>query len=454
MSSPLEANTPITVIEEYTTTLKINGTIPFSIFIDVHPWLITFYVPVFLLSITANTLVIIVVFKYHYMRNVTNVFLVNLSVADLMVTLLCMPVQVVKAITLVWYFGSPICKIVGYMQGVAVAASVFTITAMAVGRFLAITRPISTPSQPKWKWALLVLLLLWIIAFSIFSPLLWVMIVQSEPIDYTFDGHNTSYVIVEFCIEHWGNSPVEKKLFGSMNFILVYAIPGFIVVVAYSLMGKKLCSMQPPFDREEGSASTQQGARLFRERKRVAWILLLLAVLFAICWLPYNTVQLLLDFKYLNEKSVGTFQSYSLLLGHMNSAINPIVYCFMTRNFRSSVKKLVCRNHEDLSNRQHQRCRIRWPARAATSSSGYDSYHSPHRKCYLQMHSLKRNTGTQLTSSGARVSRRLQYVGAISANRRQQLVTCSPNGIVCPLHHCHHECDRDHSPRYSDPEYI
>lgn len=79
-----------------------------------------------------------------------------------------------------------------FVLGVAVAASVFTITAMAVGRYLAITRPISTPSQPKWKWALLVLLLLWIIAFSIFSPLLWVMIVEQVPLDFTFDGDNAN----------------------------------------------------------------------------------------------------------------------------------------------------------------------------------------------------------------------------------------------------------------------
>lgn len=32
-----------------------------------------------------------------------------------------------------------------------------------------------------------------------------------------------------------------------------------------------------------------------RERRRIAWILLLLAVLFALCWLPYNVLRLLID---------------------------------------------------------------------------------------------------------------------------------------------------------------
>lgn len=121
--------------------------------------------------------------------------------------------------------------------------------------------------------------------------------------------------------------------------------------------------------------------RLVRERKRVAWILLLLAVLFAICWLPYNSIQLLVDLKCISQESVSSLIPYALLLGkiwinieyhrltsfklnycyflgHMNSAINPIVYCFMTKNFRRSVRKLIRRTPDDLSNRPHQRCKV------------------------------------------------------------------------------------------------
>ena len=45
----------------------------------------------------------------------------------------------------------------------------------------------------------------------------------------------------------------------------------------------------------------QQGFRLVRERRRVAWILLLLAVLFALCWLPYNVLRLLVDLGVISE---------------------------------------------------------------------------------------------------------------------------------------------------------
>jgi hypothetical protein len=87
----------------------------------------------------------------------------------------------------------------------------------------------------------------------------------------------------------------------------------------------------------------------------VARILLLLAVLFAFCWLPYNVLALLFDLGVNNN--IELF-SYTLLLGHANSAINPVLYCFMTRNFRRAVRELVLCSRVSLATRPHQRCNV------------------------------------------------------------------------------------------------
>ncbi|CAG9560781.1 unnamed protein product [Danaus chrysippus] len=317
--------------------------------------IIVLYVVVLTASLSANTLLIFIVIKFQYMRSVTNIFLVNLSVADLLVTLFCMPVQIAKSVTLLWYFGEVMCKTVNFLQGVAVASSVFTITAMSVDRYLAITQSLRQPWMPSRRGACSLLATLWFISLAIFAPLLAVAAVEREEVPILARNKNGSVWLessIEFCTEKWPDS-IRKELFGTFSFILVYAIPGCIVVVSYSLMGRRLCSVLPPFDQTEGSANSQQRLRLVRERKRVAWILLLLAVLFALCWLPYNILQLLIDVNAVQVDSVALVLPYTLLLGHTNSAINPIVYCLMTRNFRRSLRKLLCHDPGNIHSSTH-----------------------------------------------------------------------------------------------------
>lgn len=50
------------------------------------------------------------------MRTVTNYFIVNLSLADILVTITCLPATLVVDITETWFFGQPLCKVIPYLQ--------------------------------------------------------------------------------------------------------------------------------------------------------------------------------------------------------------------------------------------------------------------------------------------------------------------------------------------------
>ena len=79
--------------------------------------LITLYVPVFLLSLLGNGLVVLVVGRHAHLRRAKNLFLVNLALSDLLVTLICMPLVVGEIVFRLWIYGEPMCKITGFMQG-------------------------------------------------------------------------------------------------------------------------------------------------------------------------------------------------------------------------------------------------------------------------------------------------------------------------------------------------
>lgn len=50
------------------------------------------------------------------MRTVTNIFIVNLAIADLLVIILCLPPTVVWDVSETWFLGSSMCKAILYLQ--------------------------------------------------------------------------------------------------------------------------------------------------------------------------------------------------------------------------------------------------------------------------------------------------------------------------------------------------
>lgn len=53
--------------------------------------------------------------------SVTNYFLVNLSIADLLVTFICMPMAVGQSVTGLWLYGETMCKLTSYLQGTIIS---------------------------------------------------------------------------------------------------------------------------------------------------------------------------------------------------------------------------------------------------------------------------------------------------------------------------------------------
>ena len=78
---------------------------------------IVLYSLIFLLSVLGNSLIIAVLVRNRRMRTVTNLFLLSLSVSDLMVSLVCIPFTLIPNLMRDFIFGTVICKLVMYFMG-------------------------------------------------------------------------------------------------------------------------------------------------------------------------------------------------------------------------------------------------------------------------------------------------------------------------------------------------
>ena len=84
---------------------------------DLSDWfLIAMHSIVFAAGFIGNSLVCLAVYRNHSMRTVTNYFIVNLAVADLLVILICLPPTVLWDVTETWFLGLRLCKAVPYLQ--------------------------------------------------------------------------------------------------------------------------------------------------------------------------------------------------------------------------------------------------------------------------------------------------------------------------------------------------
>ena len=87
------------------------------IFPKMWTWvLIVFHSLVFVVGLVGNTLVCAAVYRNHTMRTVTNYFITNLALADFLVIFICLPPTVIWDVTMTWFFGVAMCKVVLYLQ--------------------------------------------------------------------------------------------------------------------------------------------------------------------------------------------------------------------------------------------------------------------------------------------------------------------------------------------------
>ncbi|KAI4904329.1 hypothetical protein NFI96_010102 [Prochilodus magdalenae] len=93
-------------------------------------------------TVLLNLLVIISISHFKQLHTPTNLLLLSLSVADLLVGLVVMPVQIMKLIDSCWYLGKSGCTVYILISFVSVSASLCSLVYIAVDQFIAVSDPL------------------------------------------------------------------------------------------------------------------------------------------------------------------------------------------------------------------------------------------------------------------------------------------------------------------------
>ncbi|XP_019635256.1 PREDICTED: neuropeptide FF receptor 2-like [Branchiostoma belcheri] len=294
---------------------------------------VLFYVFNFCLCIVGNIMVCFVILKMPRMQTVTNFFLLNLAVSDLLVAVFCMPFTLVDNIIRGWPFGDVMCKLTPAVQVVSVAASVFTLVAIAVDRFYSVVHP----TEPKFtiRGVQKIVIVVWSLALFIMVP--QVLLIEDTTITLQVFKETLS---LHICAE---TSQLWRKVYTVLLFTTCYVIPLVVIVLLYIRIGLKVWEKPIPGGQQ---APTQVKQASWKRKVKVVKMLLAVVVLFAFSWLPLHTMSLLSDHGFLSPYQEDIVNVYIYPIAHwlsyFNSSVNPIIYGYYNENFRNAYKSMMC----------------------------------------------------------------------------------------------------------------
>ncbi|XP_004708622.1 C-C chemokine receptor type 8 [Echinops telfairi] len=273
------------------------------------------YCLLFVFSLLGNSLVILVLVTCKKLRSITDVYLLNLALSDLLFVF-SFPFLTHDNLDQ-WVFGIILCKMVSGIYYVGFFSSMFFITLMSVDRYLAIVHAVYALKVRTARVGAVLSLVVWLMAIAATSPLLVFYQVASE------DG-------ILQCLLSYDQQTLKWKLFTYFEInILGLVIPFTILIFCYVSILHQLRSSQN------------------RNRTKAIRLVLLVVVASFLFWIPFNVVLFLTSLHNLHVLD-GCVMSQRLIyathvtetISFVHCCVNPVIYAFMGEKFKKHLSEI------------------------------------------------------------------------------------------------------------------
>ncbi|KAH8417441.1 hypothetical protein KR009_008571 [Drosophila setifemur] len=275
-------------------------------------------------GLLGNGLVILVVVANQQMRSTTNLLIINLAVSDILFVIFCVPFTATDYVLPEWPFGNMWCKFVQYMIVVTCHCSVYTLVLMSFDRFLAVVHPVTSMSLRTERNATLAIMCAWITIVTTAIP----VALSHSVRNYQYHGAAGTACVFSTEEEVWSLVGFQVSFFLSS-----YVAPLTLICFLYMGMLARLWKSAPGC---KPSAESRKGKR------RVTRMVVVVVLAFAICWLPIHVILVMKALNLYGGSHLSVIiQIISHVVAYTNSCINPILYAFLSDNFRKAFRKVV-----------------------------------------------------------------------------------------------------------------
>lgn len=275
------------------------------------------YTIVFLLGLAGNCLLFAILIKYTKNKKMTEVYLLNLTVSDLLFVV-TLPFWATYAASQ-WVFGNAFCKIISVIYTTNFYSGIFFVSCMSLDKYLEIVHAWSNKNLRAPRKSFLISSVVWVISIVLSIPDFIFMQVQ--------DLHNGRQV----CHLDYGlHNSIWQLLFQFQQILLGFFLPFLCMVFFYSRVACVLTALMSP------------------GKKRALRLVVILVVVFFVLWFPYNITLFLHLLQKLHvikgceaSKHVDYAMQVTESLAFIHCCLNPVLYAFVNKRFRLHLKKIL-----------------------------------------------------------------------------------------------------------------
>ncbi|XP_068131024.1 alpha-1D adrenergic receptor [Hyperolius riggenbachi] len=309
-----------------------------------------------LCAIVGNILVILSVACNRQLQTVTNYFIINLAIADLLLSTTVLPFSATLEVLDSWVFGRIFCDIWAAVDVLCCTASIMSLCVISIDRYVGVKHSLKYPTIMTEKKAVVIIVVLWLSSMVIsIGPLLgWK---EPPPPD---DSQCTI---------------TEEPGYALFSSLFSFYLPLMVILImyfkVYIVARRTTKSLEAGVKKErnksmevvlrihcrslgESNANARSKGHTFRSslsvrlikfsrEKKAAKTLAIVVGVFILCWLPFFIVLPLGSFFPSLKPSDGLFKVI-FWLGYFNSCVNPIIYPCSSKEFkRAFIRLLRCR---------------------------------------------------------------------------------------------------------------
>ncbi|XP_072099053.1 pinopsin-like [Mobula birostris] len=266
-----------------------------------------------------NGMVILVSIKYKKLRSPLNYILVNLAVANLMVTFFGSTISFSNNLNGYFTLGETVCRFEGFMVSLTGIVGLWSLAILAFERYIVICKPMGD-FRFQQRHAVWGCLFTW----------LWSLVWTAPPLfgwcSYVPEGLRTS------CGPNWYTGGTNNNSYVAALFITCFVVPLSLIIFSYTSL---LVVLRAIAQQQKESQTTQ------RAEREVTRMVIAMVMAFLICWLPYTCFAMVVA---VNKDIViqPTLASMPSYFSKTATIYNPIIYVFMNKQFRDCLLTTLC----------------------------------------------------------------------------------------------------------------